>query len=130
MFTASFYVILFFIIPTFVLFNLLSILLIFDYGWIIAFVIFSFYIGLIIFTGKSTSGPRLTFFEGLKRIAQLYMSGCANITLLYIFPILSFAFLAAFYHSCIGIGKGKEYVEKEWIRIVREYEQTSGIPRF
>ena len=58
---------------------------------------------LVIFTAYATTSPQLSYFRGLDIIAASFMSGCANITLLYIVPVLFLIQLWALMYSFVAI---------------------------
>src|SRR5690242_9030370 len=125
MISAKSYVGLFFITRTVMTLFFTSILLIWKWGWLLRWLIVAIQIGLTVFVSKVASSRRLSFMEGLERIVQANMSGCVNITMIYLFPVLFMVHWAILYHSLIGLKRGKEYTEGEWLRIVREYELTA-----
>lgn len=62
-----------------------------------------------------TSSRRLSFWRGLKLLCDPYLSGCANITFIYIFFILIFYYVCAVFATGLGVYKGKTYTEDWWI---------------
>ncbi len=78
---------------------------------------------------KRCSSRALSFDEGMDAIAQTQMSGCGNITLLYIFPHLLFAYLRALLYVVLGLSKEKKYTEQKWKEMVKEYELFRYGPR-
>jgi hypothetical protein len=71
---------------------------------------------------RRSGSRRLTFFQGLQIIAGTYMSGCANLTALYLYPAMAGAYLTAVNNMLVGLRKGKEYARQTWIRLVNQYE--------
>lgn len=61
---------------------------------------------------------RIDFGTGLVRLSTSFMSGCGNITLLYIFPVLFYYYLHALAYTVIGFFKGKAYTEDSWCKLV------------
>jgi ABC-type branched-subunit amino acid transport system permease subunit len=68
------------------------------------------------------SGPLLSFPKGLEIIASANISGCANLTMLYLFPVLFIVYCIAFYNAVVGLKKGKRYTERKWVEEVNKYE--------
>lgn len=66
----------------------------------------------------ATSSNRLSFWKGIRRIVIPYMSGYANLTIVYVFFILLFHYIKAIYTTIIGVFKGKSYVEIWWSETV------------
>jgi Flp pilus assembly protein TadB len=77
---------------------------------------------LLALVWRRSSSRRLTFFEGLQIIAGTYMSGCGNLTAMYIYPAMFGAYFTALINMIVGLKKGKEYTQQRWIRLVNEYE--------
>jgi hypothetical protein len=71
---------------------------------------------ILVSVWRSSSSPALSFWDGLKIISARYMSGCANITLIYIYPVLFVAYLAAAYHALLGLSHGPDYPRVEWLK--------------
>ena len=74
---------------------------------------------LLICVWRRCSSRALSFFEGLEMIASGMMSGCANITLIYMYPNLTIVYIRALFHTIAGLKKGKQHTEQTWIRLVR-----------
>ena len=69
------------------------------------------------------SSPECSFFTGLKVISGSMMSGCANITIIYM-PIL----MAAVYAACVllsvaGIVQGRERAQLEFLGLVQWFHR-------
>jgi len=77
---------------------------------------------LLALVNRRSSSRRLTFIEGLQIIAGTYMSGCANLTVIYLYPTMFGAYSTALIHMLVGLRKGKEYTQQRWIQLVSEYE--------
>jgi hypothetical protein len=60
----------------------------------------------------------LSFFKGLSVICGSLMSGCANITLLYLPFVLIVVFIIAAFNTLIGLFKGREYTQNKWGSLV------------
>ena len=87
----------------------------------IGMVIFVANVLLLIWVWRRCSSRALTFFEGLEMISSNMMSGCANITLVYIFPNLAIVYLQTIFHTVVGLKNGKKYTEQKWIKLVYKY---------
>lgn len=74
------------------------------------------------FTAQRNSSKPLSFLKGLEIITKANMSGCANLTLLYIFPVLVTAYSIAFFNALVGLKQGKQFTEQKWIQLVDEYQ--------
>lgn len=82
---------------------------------------------LVLFNAYATSSPQLSYFRGLDIIAASFMSGCANITLLYIMPVLFFIQLWALMYSFVAIIAGRQFSQHRWILLVNSfYERRTG----
>ena len=62
-----------------------------------------------------SSQPKCSFWKGLTSICGCQMSGCANITLVYIFPVLTYVYFRALFFSLLALAKGKEYSRQKWL---------------
>ncbi len=69
------------------------------------------------------SSKGLSFFEGLENISESFMSGCANITLLYLPFILVFAYFKAVYYTLHGLFKSRAYTQEQWRRTVGSFRK-------
>jgi len=75
-------------------------------------------LALLIFVWNRCSAPELSFWDGLRIISGRNMSGCANITLIYIYPLLFVVYLIALFHSLLSIFQGGDYSRSKWIGLV------------
>ncbi len=73
---------------------------------------------LAIFVIYQCSSMELSFFRGLDIISGRSMSGCANITIVYLFPLLLVVYLVALFHCLISVFRGRLYAQQRWIRVV------------
>jgi hypothetical protein len=81
------------------------------------------------FTWYQTSSARLSYFRGLDIVAASFMSGCANITFLYIVPVLALIQLLALCYSLAGLVAGRKFSQHRWILLVNSfYERRTGRP--
>jgi hypothetical protein len=54
------------------------------------------------------------------------MSGCANITMLYIFPVLVVVYVIVVVHSLTGAVKGdRAYAQERWIGLIKWFTEHS-----
>ena len=60
----------------------------------------------------------LGFFQGFSLIASRFMSGCANITILYLPFILVAIYFVSIYYSIIGIFYDRKESQERWIRLI------------
>ena len=64
---------------------------------------------ILAFVWNPYSLPGCSFRDGRKAISSRNMSGCANITIIYIYPLLFFVYMAGLYYSLVGIFRGASY---------------------
>jgi hypothetical protein len=67
---------------------------------------------------RFTSSRQLSFWRGLRLLCGSYMSGCANITMIYIFPVLLFYYIRAIAATWTGIQTRKDCTEDWWIETI------------
>ncbi len=67
-------------------------------------------------TSKDTS-----FVNGLAVISATMTSGCANITIIYLLPFLTFVYLICVFQSVIGLVRGRRYTQAQWIKFTDKY---------
>ena len=82
---------------------------------------------ILAFVWVYNSSPQLSFIKGLEIISNANMSGCANLTMVYLFPILFIVYFVAFINAVVGLVKGKKYTERKWIDEVNKQEALGGI---
>ncbi|HEX8407949.1 MAG TPA: hypothetical protein VF883_03735 [Thermoanaerobaculia bacterium] len=81
----------------------------------------------LLFAAFSTTSAHLTYFRGLDLIAASFMSGCANITFLYIIPVLAVIQLIALAYATLGIFAGRQFSQHRWVILVNSfYERHAG----
>jgi hypothetical protein len=78
----------------------------------VCLVINSFVLAVVVY---ATSSPRISFWKGLRLLPNRYMSGCVNITIIYIFFVLA-------YHYCWTVGAvasrlhwGRSHTQTWWV---------------
>jgi hypothetical protein len=77
---------------------------------------------VLVFVWFYTSSSRLSFPRGLELLIRPNMSGCANLTMIYLFPMLFMVYCIASFNAFAGLKKGKIYTERKWIEEVSKYE--------
>ena len=65
-----------------------------------------------------TTSSELSWWKGLRVICASYMSGCANITILYIFPLLLVYYVRMIWATYMGVFKGKKHTQQWWLKTV------------
>lgn len=60
----------------------------------------------------------LTFFKGLQAISGSLMSGCANITFLYLPFVLFGVYIIAGFNTLLGLFKGRLFTQERWVKLV------------
>jgi hypothetical protein len=65
----------------------------------------------------------LSFFKGLRVISASLMSGCANITLLYLPFVLIVVYLIAAFNTFIGLFKGRSFTQEKWVNLVMGFHK-------
>lgn len=73
---------------------------------------------LLAFVWRRCSQPNLSFWDGLCTINSTLMSGCVNLTILYLLPTLTFVYFLMVVQAALGLFKGKEYTEQKWAGVV------------
>ena len=71
------------------------------------------------------SGPSLSLWKGFVEICRDMSSGCANITILYIFFLLAAVYLIAAVNAAIGVFKGRAVSQDRWHRLVLWFDLHS-----
>jgi len=62
--------------------------------------------------------PELSFFKGLQIISGSLMSGCANITMLYLPFVLVVVYLGALFNTLLGLINGRKHTQESWAKTV------------
>ncbi len=60
----------------------------------------------------------LGFYQGFSLISSRFMSGCANITILYLPFILVGIYFSSLYYSIIGILYGRKESQERWMKLI------------
>ena len=69
------------------------------------------------------SSKELGFIRGIDIIAGSCMSGCANITILYLPLLLAIVYLIAVFHSVVSLFLGREHAQGRWLTLVEGFHQ-------
>ena len=75
---------------------------------------------LFAFVFYQTKTSALNLHVGLKVISAGYMSGLANLTILYLPFVLTFAYLYALVNSVAAIMLGKSHAQSTWSALVHK----------
>lgn len=67
------------------------------------------------------SSRELPYFVGLNAISASLMSGCANITLLYLPLVLLVVYLCSIYYSVLGLLRGRQNAQSRWQAFVLRF---------
>lgn len=78
---------------------------------------------LLAFIRRRNDTVQFSFQEGLSAICSTLMSGCSNITVLYILPVLLVVYVIVVTNTLIGLIKGKTYTQKRWIELIRWFDK-------
>jgi len=73
---------------------------------------------LLGFVWWATTNRDFNFWTSLLLIARRNQSGCFNLTVIYMVPLLLVMYVIGIVLSVIGIKAGKAWVERTWVRIV------------
>ena len=60
------------------------------------------------------ASSELGYFEGMVIISAPLLSGCANITIIYLLLILFIVFLISVYFSVVALFREREYAQDSW----------------
>jgi hypothetical protein len=77
-------------------------------------------LGVFVILWHRNSVPGLSLWASFKVIAASMMSGCAGITIVYIYPVLSIYYLGLFVVTAIGLMKDSSYSRIWWEELVAE----------
>jgi hypothetical protein len=89
------------------------------------------YLGLVFSANGATalfviyrcSSKELDFIRGIDVIAGSSMSGCANVTILYLPPLLVVVYLIALFHSVVSLSLGRGYSQGRWLALVEGFRK-------
>ncbi|MBD2693663.1 DnaJ C-terminal domain-containing protein [Anabaena catenula] len=73
-----------------------------------------------------TNSRELSFWRGLRLLCASFSSGCANITIFYIIPVLLFYYVRMIVATCVGFRRGKVYTENWWMKTISERYQSQN----
>jgi hypothetical protein len=71
------------------------------------------------------SSKELNFVHGIDVVAASSMSGCANITIIYLPPLLVVVYLIALYYSVVSLFVGRAYSQRRWLALVEGFRKRS-----
>ncbi len=83
-------------------------------------IIFTINVIIFYFVWSYNSTPEIPLIEGLCLITNKARSGCLNITILYIIPLLFLIYVALIINVILGVIKGRKYSKSKWLKLVRE----------
>lgn len=69
-------------------------------------------------TWYQCTSPEISFFRGLSAISVSQMSGCANITLLYLPFVLIGVYIISIYYSTLGMLYDRKISQGRFVRLV------------
>ena len=78
---------------------------------------------LAAFVVRRCSSVELGFIGGIDAIAGSSMSGCANITILYLPPLLVGVYLLALYRSVVSLWLGRGHSQAWWLGLVEGFHR-------
>lgn len=70
------------------------------------------------FAWLSCSTKSCSYWNGLKMVSASMMTGCANITIFVLPPVLLYVFLFSVGVSIVGLWKGREWKHERWERMI------------
>jgi hypothetical protein len=82
-------------------------------------------IGLFLLARQYNGSVELSLRQGLGTISAAMSSGCANLTILYIFPLLGVVYTVAVANALLGLFQGQERAQKRWLRLVGWFARHS-----
>jgi hypothetical protein len=79
---------------------------------------------LIVLVVEKSSSKDIGFIGGMDLIAGSMMSGCANITILYLPPLMVGVYLIALFHSLVSLRRGRDYSQDRWRSLVESFQKN------
>jgi hypothetical protein len=76
---------------------------------------------ILIFVWKRCSSPQFSLFRGMEIISSHLLSGCANITILYLPAFLVIIYIIALVYSLRSLSKGRQYAQLHWVNLVYRF---------
>ena len=76
---------------------------------------------LFLFAFYSCSTSSCSYVDGMQIVSASQMTGCANITIWVVTPVLLYVYIASVFISLIGLIKGKEWTHKRWERLIHYF---------
>lgn len=114
----------------FVIFLIGSPFILLGYGHTIPFVLVlsSINITLLTLVWHFCSSPQVSFIGGIHIISSKLTSGCANITILYLFPFLAIVYLIFTFLTIMGLFRGRKYTQDKWIHFILHFVENRAEP--
>ena len=75
-------------------------------------------LALFIFAAVYCSTKNCSYSHGLKIVSASQMTGCMNITMFILPPVLLYVYLASVIISLIGLWKGRAWSQERWERLI------------
>jgi hypothetical protein len=76
-----------------------------------------------LFVMSRCSSEALSFFGGLNVIAGSSLSGCANVTLIYLPFLLTGVYLVALYQSLVSLSLGRGHSQGRWLALAEGFHR-------
>ncbi|MBE9109466.1 hypothetical protein IQ273_08560 [Nodosilinea sp. LEGE 07298] len=73
----------------------------------------------------ATSSPRVSFWKGLRLLPNRYMSGCVNITILYIFFVLAYHYFWTAGAVALRLHLGRSHTQTWWVNHISRHTRLS-----
>ncbi|MGG6242838.1 hypothetical protein ACQ4N7_29940 [Nodosilinea sp. AN01ver1] len=73
----------------------------------------------------ATSSPRVSFWKGLRLLPNRYMSGCVNITILYIFFVLAYHYFWTVGAVALRLHLGRSHTQTWWVNHICHHTQLN-----
>jgi hypothetical protein len=70
------------------------------------------------FVWRACSTRACSYWGGLKIVSASNMSGCANITILYLLPILAVMYILSLVVATLSLWKGRQWAGHQWVSLV------------
>lgn len=68
----------------------------------------------------------LSAWRGIRLLSGSFMSGCGNITIFYILPVLLYYYIQAIIKTAQGFVKGREFTQNWWVETVTARLESGG----
>lgn len=87
-------------------------------GILTAALLLAFDLGQFLFVRHYNALPDLSFRQGLRVVCVSMSSGCANLTILYVFPLLGVVYAIASVNAVLGLIFGKASAQERWKKLI------------